>query len=313
MSLPPGPRAPHPASPHTAAPPAGLSSERKRRHSACVEPARRLDRRSTPPLARLPTISQRCCSRAVCNSPHGSAGQCAAARAKNVLRRGHVSQPEDADTVEVLEALLQPRVSRVLRRSEAGARVVELLVRLVGAVRVADLRVEVRLILLVVCADAVPVGPLRVRVDVHLDHAVVDRLLDVLEVGARPSVEDKGDGLGVAGGHLVGDEGLGIAQDLGVELDVARGIDAVHVAKSGGDGEAAVWNGGELLIHLPDLLGFGVEVLRVRILVVHPVLLAARDAQLHLEQHVELAHPLHVLDADGDVLLERLLGEVEHV
>eukprot|EP00312_Isochrysidales_sp_CCMP1244_P001143 CAMPEP_0196680970 /NCGR_PEP_ID=MMETSP1090-20130531/8158_1 /TAXON_ID=37098 /ORGANISM="Isochrysis sp, Strain CCMP1244" /LENGTH=125 /DNA_ID=CAMNT_0042019301 /DNA_START=202 /DNA_END=575 /DNA_ORIENTATION=- len=91
-------------------------------------PPRRLDRRSAPPLARLPTISQRCCSRAVCNSPHRSAGQCAAARAEDVLRRRHVSQPEDADAVEVLEALLQPRVRRVLRRSEAGARVVELLV-----------------------------------------------------------------------------------------------------------------------------------------------------------------------------------------
>ena len=35
--------------------------------------------------------------------------------------------------------------------------------------------------------------------------------------------------------------------------------------------------------------------------------------ELHLEQHLDLAHPLHVLDADVDVLSERLLGQVEHM
>ena len=34
-------------------------------------------------------------------------------------------------------------------------------------------------------------------------------------------------------------------------------------------------------------------------------------AAYHLEQHVQLGHPLHVLDADLDVLIHRLLGEVE--
>ena len=34
------------------------------------------------------------------------------------------------------------------------------------------LRLKVALVLLVEAPEAVPVGPLRVRVDVHLDHAV---------------------------------------------------------------------------------------------------------------------------------------------
>jgi len=40
----------------------------------------------------------------------GLDGERAAARAGSVLGRRHVSEPEDADGVEVLEALLQPRL-----------------------------------------------------------------------------------------------------------------------------------------------------------------------------------------------------------
>ena len=56
--------------------------------------------------------------------------------------------------------------------AQAGARVVVLLVRLVGALGVADLLAQVGLVLLVVVVDALPVGPLRVGVDVHLDDAI---------------------------------------------------------------------------------------------------------------------------------------------
>mmetsp|Transcript_10117 Transcript_10117/g.33287 ORF Transcript_10117/g.33287 Transcript_10117/m.33287 type:complete len:526 (-) Transcript_10117:16-1593(-) len=221
---------------------------------------------------------------------------------------------EDVDAVEVLGRLAQALGHGLLARAQRHAGVVVLLVGLGLALGVANLALQVVVVLGLVLAHAVPEGPLCVGVDVHLDHAVRDRLLDVVDVGARTTVEDKGAGLRArAEAELLRDVLLRVSQNLRVELDVAGRVDAVHVAKGGGDGELCVGHRLQRLLDHPHLLGLGVEVLRVRILVVHPVLLAARDAKLHLEQHVELGHPLHVLDADGDVLLERLLGQVEHV
>ena len=87
----------------------------------------------------------------------------------------------------------------------------------------------------------------------------------------------------------------------------------MHVAEGGGDGEHAGGDRVELGVHLVDLLGLGVEVLLGDVGVVDAVLLAAGHAELHLEHAVELAHALEVLLARRDVLLERLLGEIEHV
>ena len=106
---------------------------------------------------------------------------------------------------------------------------------------------------------------------------------------------------------------LRVAEDLRIELHVARRVHPVHVAEGRGDGELGVGHRLQRPLHHPHLLRFGVEVLRIGVLVVDAVLLAAGDPQLHLKQHVHLGHPFHVLDADLDVLAERLLREVEHV
>ena len=57
----------------------------------------------------------------------------------------------------------------------------------------------------------------------------------------------------------------------------------------------------------------GVEVLPVCAGVVDAILLAAGDADLHLEPDSDLGHALEVLGASGDVLAILLLRKVEHV
>ena len=102
------------------------------------------------------------------------------------------------------------------------------------------------------------------------------------------------------------------AQDLRTQLHVARLVHAVHVAERGGDREA-VADLHELLVGEGDLLRLGVQVVLVGSGVVDAVLLAARDAELDLEGHPDRRRALEVALARRHVLLQRLLGEVEHV
>ena len=89
-------------------------------------------------------------------------------------------------------------------------------------------------------------------------------------------------------------------------------VHAVHVAKSGGDGEHRR-DRVELLVDHPRVGRGGVELGGVDALVVHAVLHAAGDADLHLEDQLHRGHLLEVLGADVDVLLVVLLREVKHV
>ena len=91
-------------------------------------------------------------------------------------------------------------------------------------------------------------------------------------------------------------------------LTVARSVDAVDVAEGGRDSEHSVIavgslaHRGKLLVDLPHLLRLSVELGRINIRVVNAVLLAAGDAELHLEEKVDLGHALQVVEADVDVL-----------
>mmetsp|Transcript_52710 Transcript_52710/g.136499 ORF Transcript_52710/g.136499 Transcript_52710/m.136499 type:complete len:402 (+) Transcript_52710:396-1601(+) len=219
---------------------------------------------------------------------------------------------EDVDAVEVLGGLDEALGHRLLAAAEGHARVVVLLVGLVLALGVADLRLEVVAVVRLVFADAVPERPLRVSVDVHLDGASLDGVADVVARRARAAVEDEEARLVVAVVELLRDELLRVVQDDRLQVNVA-GVHAVHVAEGGGDREHAVGHGRECLVDLPDLLGLGVEARRVDVRVVDTVLLAAGHAELHLKEEVDLGHALEVLDAGADVLLEGVLGEVEHV
>ena len=82
-------------------------------------------------------------------------------------------------------------------------RVVLLLVGLVGTLGVADLRVEVLDILGDVVTDTTEVGPLQIRVEVDLDDAVRDGVLELGRGRARPAVEDEEGRLVVLGVELL--------------------------------------------------------------------------------------------------------------
>lgn len=72
-----------------------------------------------------------------------------------------------------------------------------------------------------VVANTGQVGPLQVSVEVNLDDTVADGLLELLDGGARATVEDEEDGLAVLATEFLGDESLVLAEQLRVELDVA--------------------------------------------------------------------------------------------
>merc|ERR1712190_328344 len=69
---------------------------------------------------------------------------------------------------QIFAALLHTVHHAHLGLAEPLAGIVVALVRLLGAVRVADLALQVALFCLIEVQDTLPVGPLRVGVDVHL-------------------------------------------------------------------------------------------------------------------------------------------------
>jgi hypothetical protein len=105
---------------------------------------------------------------------------------------------------------------------------------------------------------------------------VVDGSQVLVLLGAGTTVEDEEDGLLGLGLELLADVDLVLAQELGVQLYVARLVDTVDVAEAGGDGEVR-GDGGEGLVDVPDVLGLGVEGVVVNVLVVDTVLLTASD------------------------------------
>mmetsp|Transcript_9708 Transcript_9708/g.27207 ORF Transcript_9708/g.27207 Transcript_9708/m.27207 type:complete len:432 (-) Transcript_9708:11-1306(-) len=220
---------------------------------------------------------------------------------------------EDVDAVKVISGLHKTGSHCLLTSAEGHTGVVVLLVGLVICLGVSDLSLEVVVVLGLVLADSVPVGPLSVSVDVHLDDTVTNGLLDLIDGGTGAAVEDELHGLVLIAAELLLDVGLGAFKDLGLEVDVAGGVDAVDVAEGGSAGEGTALNLGELLVGVPDLLGLGVETAGVDVGVINTVLLTTGDAELELEKNANLGELLEVRLADGNVLLEGLLGEVEHV
>lgn len=125
-------------------------------------------------------------------------------------------------------------------------------------------------------------------------------------------MEDEEDGLVVRAANGLLDVGLVLGQELGVELDVAGLVDTVDVTETSGNGEVGR-DGREALVDHQDVLGLGVEGVVVNVLVVDTVLLTTGDADLHLEELLHGSHALEVLGRGGDVELDLLLGQVDHV
>lgn len=159
---------------------------------------------------------------------------------------------------------------------------------------------EVLEVLRDVVADTGQVSPLQIGVKVDLDDTVADGLLEVLNGRAGATVEDEEDRLVVLAAELLGDVGLVLAQQLGVELDVAvanvrkssskpargrvhwrsipRLVDSVDVAEASGNGKVGA-DRRKGLVNGPDVLGLGVEGVVVDILVVDAVLLTTGDCK----------------------------------
>lgn len=90
-------------------------------------------------------------------------------------------------------------------------------------------------------------------------------------------MEDEEDGLVLGGAGLLLNVRLVLGEKLWVQADVARLVDAVHVAEAGSDGEVRA-DGGESLVDVVDVLGLGVEGVVVDRFIVDAVFFTASDA-----------------------------------
>ncbi len=92
-------------------------------------------------------------------------------------------------------------------------------------------------------------------------------------------MEDQKDGLllGPANGLL--DVLLVLREKFGVEFDIARLVDTVHIAKPGRNGEVRR-DRGQCLVDGENVLGLGVEGVIVDVLIVDAILFPASDADL---------------------------------
>jgi len=155
-------------------------------------------------------------------------------------------------------------------------------------------------------------GVLGVGVDVHLHHAVVDGRGDLLRRRAGAAVEDQVERLRAGlQAELADDRVLGLLEDLGAQLDVARLVDAVHVAE-GQRGHVVPAVAVPERLRRRDRVGGG----RVELLVdgvLDAVLLAADHADLDLEDDPGLDAAVEQLLGDLQVLVQGNGGAVPHV
>jgi len=136
------------------------------------------------------------------------------------LSLAHPGVLESIDILEVLASLLDSFGHRLLPLTNPDTRVVVLLVGLIFALRIANLRFQVTLLLLEVVPHADEIGKLGVGVNIHLDNTVVDGGVDFLLSRAGSTMEDKVQGLLILTVNLLLDVALMQAQNLRLQLDV---------------------------------------------------------------------------------------------
>lgn len=191
-------------------------------------------------------------------------------------------------------------------------RLTHLLIRLVGTLRVANLALQVTALILNEVSDTSKVRELRVCVNVHLHGAVPDRRLDFFFRGTRATMEDQEKRLGILAIQLFSSVFLVLAEEFGMQTNVARLVYSVDISKCRGDGEvrADLGKRGENVVYVLRLcVKRGV----VHTCIVDAVLLATGDTNLHLKPDIEFGHFGKILDACLDVLLLRFLGEIKHM
>ena len=228
-------------------------------------------------------------------------------------RTNYIFLVEDVHTLQILGGLDKTVSHGGFTLSERHAWIVVLLVGLVVAFRVADLALEVVVVLCFVCADTVPEGPLCVGIDVHLDDTSINGILDIFNRRTRTTVEDEEHRLVVVSAELFGDVLLRVVQNDWLEVDVAGSVDTVDVSERSGAGEGSVGDRAKLFVGIHDLFGLCVQTRRVNVRVVDTVFLTTGHTEFELQENVKLGKLLHVFLADGNVLLEGLLGKIKHV
>lgn len=86
----------------------------------------------------------------------------------------------------------------------------------------------------------------------------------------------------------------------------------MHITEASGNREVGA-DGLQSVDNGQDVLGLGVQGVVVNILVVHTVLLATGDTNLHLQPLLHRRRALEVRRGGADVELDGLLGQVDHV
>ena len=187
-----------------------------------------------------------------------------------------------------------------------------LLVGLIVAIRVADLSVDVILLIEHVVADAFGVGVLQIGVEIDFDDAVTDGIQVVLLAGAGAAMEDEEDGLFILALLLLLHILLMLAEELGAQLDVAGLVHAMHVAEARSDGEVGR-DGRERLVDVVDVFGLSVQAVVVYRLIVDTVLFTSRDADFHLKPLLHGRGALEICGSGLDVLIDCLFRQIDHV
>lgn len=187
-----------------------------------------------------------------------------------------------------------------------------LLIRFIRPFGVPNLTLQIPPLLLHIITYPSQVRKLRIGIHVHLHHPVPHRRLDLLLRRPGPTMEDEEERFRVFPAQLRGGVCLVLCEQFGVEADVPWFVYPVDVPKGSGDGEVGA-DSVKCLVHVEDIFRLSVQRRVIHTRIVHPVLLPTRDPDLHLEPEVVFSHLGEILDADGDVFLLGLFGEVEHV
>ena len=149
---------------------------------------------------------------------------------------------------------------------------------------------------------------LHVGIDVHLHHAVVERLVDFLLRRARAAVEDEMEARVLA--VRLHDRVLALLEHLGPQLHVAGFIDAVDVAKRRREQVAAA-DRVEAARDFERVLGRRVE---FRGVVADDIILLATDrAGFDFEHEVVLRKTREQFLGNLEIFLQREIAPVEHV
>jgi len=222
-----------------------------------------------------------------------------------------VTWSKSVDVAKVLACDFDTLRERLFTFTDPDTRVIELLVRLVGAFWVANLGKEVILLL----EDEVPntskICELGVSVYVHLDNTMVNGSLDFLLGRARATMEDEEKWLLILSADLALGIRLVFGKKFGVQLYVTRFVNTVHVSKRSRYAKVGA-DCRECGVYVVHFLRLGVQAAVLDTGVINAIFFTARDTNF-LEPDTQRRHAFEIFDASCDVLILRLLGEVKHV